>query len=75
MLKILYYLVALKYQEWHFLCNNNFNNLSRLKSNILYVTENSSQPSCLRILVSLEDKEEGKKKEKDHNPGFKMIKW
>lgn len=46
-----------------------------LKSNILYVTENSSQPSCLRILVSLEDKEEVKKKEKEHNPGFKMIKW
>lgn len=44
------------------------NTFFSLKSNILYVTENSSQPSCLRILVQLEDKEEGKKKDKggDH---------
>ncbi|KAM3146262.1 hypothetical protein pb186bvf_001607 [Paramecium bursaria] len=33
---------------------------SSLKSNILYVTESNQ---CLRILVQLEDKEEGKKKD------------
>jgi hypothetical protein len=42
-----------------------------MKSNILYVTENSTQPSCLRILVPLEDKEDAKKKDKDHNTSFR----
>ncbi|CAK87597.1 unnamed protein product (macronuclear) [Paramecium tetraurelia] len=38
---------------------------SSQKSNILYVTENSSTPSCLRILINIEEKDEAKKKDKD----------
>jgi hypothetical protein len=31
----------------------------------LYVTENSSTPSCLRILINIEEKDDVKKKDKD----------
>jgi len=38
---------------------------SRLKPNILYVTENSTVPSCIRVLVQSEDSQEGGKQKLD----------
>lgn len=39
--------------------------LYRLKPNILYVTENSTVPSCIRVLVQSEENQEGGKQKLD----------
>jgi len=38
---------------------------SRLKPNIMYMTENSAAPSCIRVLVQLEESQEGGKQKLD----------
>jgi len=40
-------------------------NFFRLKPNIMYMTENSAAPSCIRVLVQLEESQEGGKQKLD----------
>ncbi len=45
--------------------------VDRLKTNVLYATENSSQPCCLRIVVQNEEKDDKKGKDMIKDGGFK----